>query len=35
MPEGSAPARTIVAAKLATPGSRVDITVTALRASRP
>lgn len=34
MPEGSAPARTTVEAKLASPSLRVEITVTALRASR-
>lgn len=32
MPEGSAPARTTVEAKLATPSLLVEITVTALRA---
>lgn len=35
MPEGSAPARTTVEAKLATPRLLVEITVTALRTTRP
>ncbi len=34
MPEGSAPARTTVEAKLATPRLLVEITVTALRTTR-